>query len=259
MAIYPQTLADLQGYISNLINDPTNTRYPLSLINTMLDLTQSQWNLDIGICRLTDYVLPVANQFRYQISTTLTKAPMQILRATFKGVPLIIRSKDYLDKYSQIDWTTTTGTPQEMMIDLNSNNSGLSQTGPSLILHPVPQAGDVTLYSNGVGITNQNPFGIEYVCPHDPMVNPTDTPFAVTQGTFVNTQMVPFLAGLGLDVSASILEPDPTAETVKKAALFRSQANSYKSLVTQTYKGLEEDAPLRLSGGRTVRPVGISN
>lgn len=259
MAIFPQTLSDLQTFISGLVNDPTNTRYTLTLINSQLDLAQSQWNLDIKICRLTDYVLAVANQFRYQISTYMTKAPMQLMRATWKGVPLEIKSKDYFDKYSAIDWTTTIGTPQQICIDLNSNNSGLSQTGPSLILHPVPQAGDVTLYSNGVGITNQNPLGLEYVCPHDPMVNPTDTPFAVTQTTFVNAQMIPFLGGLGLDVAASLLEPDPTKETVQKAQLYRAQANAYKSLVTQMYQGLEEDAPMRLSGGRTIRPTGIAN
>jgi hypothetical protein len=257
MAIFPQTLSDLQTYISNLVNDPSNTRYTLTMINSQLDLTQSNWNLDIGICRLTDYILPVVNQFRYQISTYLTKQPIQLLRVAYKGVPLDFKSKDYMDKYSQIDWTTTIGTPQRFMIDLNSFNTGLSQTGPSFILNPVPQAGDVTLYTNGVGITNQNPLEIEYVCQHDPMVNPTDTPFAVTQGTFTNPLMIPFSAGLGMDVAASLLEPDPTKETVQKAQVFRSQANAYKSLVTQKYEGLEEDAPLRLSGGRTLRPVSI--
>jgi len=258
MSYFPTTLADQQSYISNLINDPNNTRYTLTLINNQLDLAQHRWNNEAKICRLTDYVLAVANQYRYQFSTYLTLMPLQMLRVTWKGVPLIYRSKDYLDKYSTIDWTTTIGTPQEYMVDLNSNNTGLSQTGPSLILHPVPQAGDVTLYSNGVGITNQNPLGVEYLCPHTTLVNSTDQPFTVN-GTFINTAMLPFLAGLGLDVAASLLEPDPTQETVSKAKIFRQQANSYLSLVTQMYLGLEEDSPYRFGGGRTVRPSGIAS
>lgn len=122
-----------------------------------------------------------------------------ILRVTYKGVPLIIRSKDYFDKYSQIDWTTTTGTPQEIAIDLNSMwNSGgtnLLSTYPSYILHPTPQSGDVSLYNNGVGALNQNPLCIEYLTPHTQMVNPTDIPFQVNDtgnSPFINNLIIPF-------------------------------------------------------------------
>jgi hypothetical protein len=258
VSYFPTTLSDLQSYIGDLINDSTFTRYPLTLINSYLDLAQHRWNSEGKICRLTDYIACTANQYRYQLSGNLTLMPLMILRATWKGVPLIARSKDYFDKYSSIDWTTTIGTPQEFAIDLNSNNTGLSQTGPSLILHPVPQAGDVSLYTNAVGITNQNPLGIEYLAPHTTMVNPTDQPFTVN-GTFINTAMIPYLAGLGLDVSASILEPDPTPETVQKAKIFRAQAQAYLSMVVQMYQGLEEDTPFRFGGGRTVRPSGIAS
>jgi hypothetical protein len=258
MSTFPTTLSDLQTYIGALVNDPSNTRYGLPIINNYLDLAQHRWNNEGIICRLTDYVACTANVYRYQLSSSLTLMPLQILRATWKGIPLIVRSKDYMDKYSSIDWTTTIGTPQEIMIDLNSNNSGLSQTGPSLILHPVPQAGDVSLYTNAVGITNQNPLGVEYLCPHTTMVSPTDQPFTVN-ATFINLSMNPYLAGLGLDVAASLLEPDPTPETASKAKIFRAQANAYLSFVTQMYRGLEEDAPLRFGGGRTVRPSGIAS
>lgn len=270
MSYFPTTLADLQNYISGLINDPTNTRYPLTLINSYIDLAQHRWNMEAKICRWTDFVLLIANQYRYSlgaanINSTLFN-PIQILRVTFKGIPLIIRSKDYFDKYSQIDWTTTTGTPQEFCIDLNSfwNTGGGNITNyyPSFILHPTPQANDVTLYSNGVGVTNQNPLCIEYLVPHQQMSNPTDLPFQVNDINnlpFINNLVIPFLAGLGLDVAASILEPDPTQETVSKAKIFRGQANAYLSLVVQMYQGLEEDAPLRFGGGRTVRPSGIAS
>lgn len=253
-----QTLADLQGYVSGLVNDPTNTRYTLPLINAQLDLCQHRWNNEAKICRLTDYVACTANIYRYQISSNLTLFPIQLLRVTWKGIPLNVRSKQYFDQYSAIDWTTTIGTPADICIDLNSNNTSQSQTGPSLILHPVPQAGDVSVYTNGVGVLNENPLGIEYLCPHTTMVNPTDQPFTVN-GVFINQGMIPYLAGLGLDAAASIIEPDPTAETVAKAKIFRAQANGYLSLVVQMYQGLEEDIPGRMGGGRAWKMGNAAN
>jgi hypothetical protein len=253
MAYFPTTLSDLQTYISGLINDPSNTRYSLTSINNQLDLAQHRWNAEAKICRWTDYVALTANQYRYPLSTSLTMMPLQILRVTFKGQPIIIRSTDWLDKYSAFDWTTSIGTPQDFCIDLNSNNATLSQTGPSFILHPTPQGGDVTAYTNNVGISNLNPLAVEYLAPHTTMVNASDQPFTVNN-TYTNTAILPYLAGLGLDVAASLLEPDPTQETVLKARLFRSQANNYLSLVVQQYRGLEEEAPFRMSGGRSTRP-----
>jgi hypothetical protein len=253
MAYFPLTLSDFQTYVSGLINDPSNTRYPLTLINSQLDIAQHRWNAEAHICRWTDYVTPTANVYRYQISTNLTLFPIQILRVTYKGQPVMIRSVEYFDKYSANDWTTSTGTPQDFCIDLNSNNATLSQTGPSMILHPTPQAGDVTPYTNNVGITNLAPLAVEYLAPHTPMSAASDQPFTVNS-TYTNTAVIPYLAGLGLDAAASILEPDPTKETVLKANLFRSQANAYMSMVVQLYRGLEEDAPFRMSGGRSIRP-----
>jgi hypothetical protein len=90
------------------------------------------------------------------------------------------------------------------------------------------------------------------------MVNPTDQAFTVN-GMFINTAVLPFVAGLALDVAASLLEPDPTPETAAKAKTFRAQANAYLSMIVQMYQGLEEDAPLRFGGGRTVRPSGIAS
>ena len=244
---YPQTKSDLEGYISNLINDPNNTRYSVALIDSMLDLAQNRWNMECKICRQTDYSALTANQYRYPLTGASQVASLpviKILRVTIKGVDLIKKSKDYMDLFSANDWTTAQGTPQEYAVDLNS-------VPPSLILHPTPQGGDCTTYTNNVGITNQNPLGLEYVTPHQTLVNSTDTPFTVNGNA--NTLILPYLAGLGLDVAASILEPDPTQETVLKAKLFRSQANGYMSLVTQIFYDLEADEPFRMQGGRNWR------
>lgn len=246
-----QTLADLQSYVSNLINDPTNTRYGLPLINSQLDLCQHRWNSEVKIVRYTDGFTLYANMYRYN-TNLFTFTPIQILRVTMKGVPLNIRSKSYFDKYSASDWTATDGTPTDFVMDLNSFgllSDNQQYQYPTFILHPTPQANDATLYSNGNGVANQLPLQIEYLCPHNVMVNPTDTPFSI--GTIPNKLIIPYLAGLGLDAAASILEPDPTAETVKKAQIFRAQANGYLSLVVQMYQGLEEDTPGRMAGGRS--------
>lgn len=248
-----QTLADLQSYVSMLVNDPSNTRYTIPLINSQLDLAQHRWNMEAKICRITNPIPIFANQFRYSFPGIFPTYPIQILRATFKGVPLNLRSKEYFDRYSASDWTTATGTPQEICIDLNSNNLSADNqlyASPSVILHPTPTANDVTNYSNSVGLLNQPPLVVETLCQHLPMVNSTDTPFS-SGALFPNMTIVPYLAGLGLDVAASLLEPDPTAETVSKAKIFRGQANSYLSLVVQMYQGLEEDIPGRMNGGRS--------
>lgn len=251
MSYFPTTLSDLQSYVSGLINDPTNMRYPLALINSQLDLAQFRWNLEAKICRYSDSILPVANQYRYFFTDFFTLRPIQILRVTLKGIPLNIRSKEYFDRYSSIDWTTTTGTPTDTMIDLNSLPAVVGPMG-SLILYPTPMSNDAQFYTNAVGITNKPPLVVEYLCPHYQMTQPTDTPFASAGGTgWTNQLMIPFLAGLGLDVAASILEPDPTPETVSKAKIFRAQANTYLSLVVQMYQGLEEDVPGRMNGGRS--------
>jgi len=244
VAFFPQTLSDLQSYIGQLVNDPSNTRYSLAEINNYLDLAQNRWNLEAKICRQTDYSALIANVYRYNLTTIATLPVMKILRVTIKGVDLLKKSKDYMDMYSSNDWTTSQGTPQEFAVDLNS-------APPSLILHPTPQGGDVVLYTNNVGISGQNPLGFEYITPHTTMVNAGDTPFMVNGVT--NSLILPYLAGLGIDVAASLLEPDPTQETILKAKGFRRQAEAYLSLVTQIYYDLEADEPFRMQGGRNWR------
>jgi len=244
VAFYPQTLSDLQGYIGQLVNDPSFTRYTIPVINNYLDLAQMRWNMECKICRMTDYSALIENQYRYPLtgSGQIASLPViKILRVAIKGVDLVKKSIDYMDLYSANDWTTSIGTPQEWAIDLNS-------VPPSLILHPTPQAGDATTYTNNVGISGQNPLTLSYITPHQPLVNASDTPFTVNG--VQNTLILPYLAGLAIDVAASLLEPDPTQATVLKAKMFRTQANGYMSLVTQLYYDLEADEPFRIQGGR---------
>lgn len=239
-APFPQTLSDLQTYVSNQINDPTNTRYSIALINQQLDIAQNLWNMEALICRATVIFTSVAGQQVYPISN-LTGTIIKPLRVTFKGIALVQRSKYYFDLFSARDWTTDQGTPRDYYLDIN-------QTPPVIGLHPTPQGNDA-----GLNV------GFEYLLAHQQMVNPTDTPFTSPVGQ--NTLITPFLYGLGLECAAAILEPDPTAETVKKASIFRAQANAVRSAVVQLYQELEQDEPMRMQGGRSwnVGSAGMPN
>ena len=229
---YPANLADLQALASDHLNDPGNTRYTLATINSHFDIAQDRWNRMAHICRNTVILTSVTNQGNYAI-TGLTGTPLEILRVTHKGVELTKRSKSYFDRYSADDWTTHQGTPTDFVIDINSNPV-------NIVLFPVPQGNDA-----GANLS------VEYVLRHDPMVNSSDTPFTA-QGV-ANLLMLPFAAGLAIEVAADILEHDPTPETVKKAAYFRKDANDVLSDVISFYDRLETDEPLRMAGGRTWR------
>lgn len=231
VAPFPQTLSDLQSYISNQINDPTNSRYSLTLINQQLDIAQNLWNMEALICRAIVTLTTVAGTQTYAIST-LTGTIIKPLRVTHKGIALRRRSKYYFDLFSAIDWTTDQGTPKDFYFDI-------SNAVPNIGLHPTPQ-------SNDAG-TN---LAVEYLLAHQQMVNPTDTPFASPALT-TNSLISPYIYGLGLECAAAILEPDPTPETVKKAAVFRAQANAVRSQVVQLYQDLEWDEPLKMYGGRS--------
>jgi len=230
---FPVTLSDLQAYISNLINDPTNTRYSLTLINNQLDIAQDRWNLEAQICRTSQTLTVVANQASYGL-TTLTGTFLKMLRVAHKGIQLTKRSKMTLDMYSAIDWTTTLATPTSYLLDMTVNP-------PVLFLYPQPQANDAGAF-----------LLVEYLVRHTSMVNPGDTLFMI--GGTTNTLIAPYSFGIGLDVAASLLEPDPTPETVAKAKLFRSQANSVLSIVTQIYADFDLDEPYRMTGGRVWFP-----
>jgi len=226
---FPANLADLQILAANHLNDPANTRYTLSEINNHFDIAMDRWNRIAHICRNTVTLTTVANQGPYAI-TGLVGTPLEIRRVTHKGIELTKRAKSYFDLYSASDWTTTPGTPTDFVIDINSNPV-------NVILYPIPQGNDA-----GANLS------VEYVLRHDPMVNPTDTPFTV-QGV-VNLLMLPFAAGLAIEVAADILEHDPTPETVKKAEYFRKDANDILSDVISYYDRLETDEPMRMAGGR---------
>lgn len=229
MAVYPSTLADLQGLISNLVNDPANTRYSLTEINQFLDTVQDRWNYEANICKTAQTLTTVGGTSAYALST-LTGNALKIFRVAHKGIALTQRSKAYFDQYTAYDWTGDTGTPKDFCVDM-------TLTSPSIILRPNPTTNDA-----GANLL------VEYLVRHTQMVNPTDTPFNIN-GT-ANTLIQPYVYGIGLEVAAEILEPDPTKETVMKATTFRKQAERVLSNVIQIYTDFDAELPFRMRGGR---------
>lgn len=229
MANFPLTLSDLQTYISGKINDPSNARYSTTLINEELDIVQDRWNLEALICRFAVTLATTGGVSTCALSG-LTGTPMKFLRVAHKGIPLTKRSKEYFDRYSAIDWTTSTGTPRDYYIDL-------TQSSPVIGLRPQPQIADA-----GTNLL------VEYLIRHTSMVNPTDQPFSIAGN--LNTLISPYIYGIGLEAAANILEPDPTKETVAKVQAFKAQANRVLSLVQQIYADFDLDEPYRFSGGR---------
>jgi hypothetical protein len=226
---YPATLSDLQTYISGKINDPTNTRYSLTTINSELDTVQDRWNLEAHIVRDSVTLTTVAGTSTYALSG-LTGTPIKFLRVTHKGINLQKRSKQYFDMFTSYDWTADNGTPNDYYIDINTST-------PLIGVRPNPQGNDA-----GANLK------IEYVKRHTSMSAASDTPFM--NGSSANTLVAPYFYGVGLEAAANLLDPDPTPETVQKASLFRAQAERVLSIVMQIYTDLDSDEPLRIQGGR---------
>jgi hypothetical protein len=162
--------------------------------------------------------------------TLLSTTPLEFIRVTHKGIDLTKRSKDYFDTYTGYDWTTMTGTPRDYFIDL-------LQSAPYIGVRPCPTSNDA-----GANLL------VEYLGRHSPMVNSSDIPFTVNGS--INTLIKPFLAGLASEVSADILEHDPTPETIQKAKTFKADASAMLSQVVSFYQRLEEDEPWHMRGGR---------
>jgi hypothetical protein len=225
------TLTDLQVFVSALVNDPNNTRYATTDINTELDNSQDEWNLEAKIIKDTVTLTVVSGQYQYAISG-LTGTPISFVRATHKGLPLKKRSKSYFDLFaSGQDWTTTQGTPTDYFVDIQiSANQYVS-------VHPVPQGADA-----GANLV------VEYIKRHTAMSAVTDTPFM--SGTNANSLLRPFDYGLGYSVAAKLLARDPTPETVQKVSNYNTIANRVKANVVQVFEALEKEEPLRLRSTR---------
>jgi len=232
------TLLDLQSLIADLTNDPNHDRYSLAQMNTELDVTQNQWNVEAKIIKDTATITTVAGTRQYVISTSLGGVPISFPRATHKGIPLAKRDKAYFDLYagSGVDWTTLNGTPTDFLIEA---------TDPAIqyiTLFPNPGSGDV-----GANLV------IEFVLAHTPMSASSDTPFNASPET------APYHFGLAYSVAARLLLRDPNAQNAAKVEPYRSVSDRALADLITVFKALEKSEPLRLRSNYV--PVGrqVSN
>lgn len=225
------TLSDLQALISSLCNDPGNQRYALTDINTELDNTQDEWNVEARIIKDTTTITVISGTRQYALSG-LTGTPISFTRATHKGLPLKKRSRAYFDLYSGgQDWTTITGTPTDYCIE------ALIAATQYVTVRPTPGDGDT-----GANLV------VEYIKRHTPMSAISDTPFM--SGTAPNSLLRPYDWGLAYATAARLLARDPTPETSNKVSNYNNIAKVVKADVIQVFDALEKEEPYRLRSNR---------
>jgi hypothetical protein len=203
----------------------------LTDINTELDNSQDNWNVEAKIIKDTVTIATVSGTRLYALSG-LTGTPISFTRATHKGLPLKKRSVAYFDLYSSgQDWTTVSGTPTDYAIEAQITAS------QNIILRPTP--GDNDAGSNLV---------VEYIKRHTSMSLSTDTPFM--SGANANSLLRPYDWGLAYSVAARLLSRDPTEETAIKVQNYSKIALNVKQNVIQVFDALEKEEPYRLRSNR---------
>lgn len=225
-------LSDLQVLIAKLCNDPSNTRYDVSDINTELDNTQGDWNQEIKVIKETTTITTIANQRQYAI-TLITGTPIAFPRATHKGLKLSKRSKSYFDLYARgNDWTQAIGTPTDFIVE------GTDPANLFLTVYPTPQSGDA-----GANLV------VEATIAHTPMAAATDVPFML--GATSNYLLRPFDFYLAYSAAPRLLARDPSPENSQRSGSYLSVAQKGKESLIDVFKQMESEEPLRFRGGRT--------
>lgn len=224
------TLSDLQTLIGSLCNDPNHDRYTTTDINTELDNTQDQWNVEAKIIKDTITITVVDGTRQYLLSG-LTGTPISFPRVTHKGLDLGKRSKAWLDHASGTDWTTAIGTPKYFVIEAEDPDLQY------ITVQPIPQSGDA-----GANLV------VEYVKRHTPMSASSDTPFM--SATTANYLLRPYDWGVAYATASRLLARDPNQETVLKATNYAKIGRNVLADVVQVFKALEAEEPKRFQGGR---------
>lgn len=214
--------------VGYLTNDPNHDRYSTAQIDQQLENVQNRWNASAGILVDSSTVTVIAGTRQYAL-TGLTGVPVAFRRATFKGIELLKRSKTWFDLYSGGDWTTDNGTPQYYFIDTDVD-------GFLLTVYPNPQDADA-----GANLV------VEYIKQHTAMASASDSPFNSL------TYLSPYHYGVAYEVGAHLLAQDPDPANQIKIDRFQRIGNNALADLTQVFKGMEKEEPMRLSGGRSWR------
>lgn len=223
-------LSDLQTLIGSLTNDPAHDTYPLLDIGVELDNSMNEWNIEVGIIKQTTTITTVLNQRQYLL-TLITGTPIEVSRATHKGLPLDKRSKAWFDLYAGVDWTTDLGTPKEFCVEA---------TDPAnlyLTVHPTPQSGDI-----GANLIT------EVIVGHTPMSASTDVPYML--GATSNYLLRPYDWYLGYSVAARLLARNASSANQLKSTEYAVIAKNGMGQLVDVFKALEAEEPKRMFGGR---------
>lgn len=221
-------LTELQSFVGQLVNDPNGDRYTLSDINQELDNTQDFWNISAKILKDTITLTVVDGTRQYALSL-LTGTPIAFPRVTHKGLELQKRDKSWLDLYSGYDWTATSGTPTDFVIEVTDPDVQY------LTVYPTPGGNDA-----GANLV------VEYIKRHTSMSASTDTPFNA------NTLLVPYHYGMAFDAACRLLMRDPSPENSQRVygpdgkTGFMNVAKDVLSQVVDTFKALEREEPARI-------------
>lgn len=229
-------LSDLETLVATLCNDPANTRYAKTDIDTELNNTVGQWNGEIKIINFTVTYTVIDGQRQYDLSPLILATPISFNRVTHKGIDLKKRSKSYFDLYTGSDWSQAIGTPTDYFIEYTDTDLIPNET-EYITLYPTPQAGDV-----GANLV------VEYTVAPTPMSAPTDVPFSALG--FTSFLMRPYDFYIAYSAAARLLARDPSPENSGRASQYLVIAGQGKELLINVLKNLEAEEPIRLRGGR---------
>ncbi len=214
--------------VGYLTNDPNHDRYSTAQIDQQIDNVQNRWNASAGILVDATTLTTVANTREYAL-TGLTGTPIAFRRVTHKGIELLKRSKVWFDLYSGSDWTVDVGTPLYYFIDTDADAFILT-------VYPTPLDADA-----GANLV------VEYVKQHTALASASDQPFNSL------TYLTPYHYGVAYEVAANLLAQDPDPANQVKIDRFQRLANNAFADLTQVFKAMEKEEPMRLTGGRNWR------
>jgi len=166
----------------------------------------------------------VADQAAYDLPSDV----LDIKRMAHKGLELRRISKFELDRYTGQDWTDDKGTPKFYYVDLDPNNK-------KYYLYPIPQGEDA-----GANVA------VEYIKLPPALSSDSSTPF---DG---HTLMVAYHDALAYKAAATLLDIQPTQESIVMAQRYEKRFDELVSHCIETFKALSATQPIRMRGGRNV-------
>lgn len=190
--------SDLEAEISRLLNDPNNTRWSLSTIDTRLEHAQKDVQSETGAVKTIETLTPTANVAAITLSTSLLDVLFVTLTDSSSNVfPLTGTYLERLYLQRPLWKNETAGQPDSYYVDFTNNQ---------LNLVPTPSA--AWAIANAITVTEvQIPAALSLS---------TSVPFGG------NSLMIPYHLALVYWVVYECLLDNNDAESLQKAQYFRT-------------------------------------